>query len=183
VPTQRELLWAIGPSIWDTFPALLQSEDKELITRAVALYRERFNRVGLAENFVFDGMRETLTELGKHYALYVATSKPTPGALLVLNHFQLTPFFRAIHGSDPDGTVRQKADVIARCLRTEGLKPEECFMIGDRKYDVIGARANGLRVALVDFGFASPEEIAEFRADALFSTVAELRAYFVKLAA
>ena len=57
-----------------------------------------------------------------------------------------------------------KADVIRETMRrlelTEAHKPE-ILMVGDRKFDVLGAKACGIACAGVEFfGYAEPGELA-----------------------
>ena len=50
-----------------------------------------------------------------------------------------------MYGTEPDGSLDDKARLISAILRREGLDPNETIMVGDRSHDVIGAHANELR--------------------------------------
>jgi phosphoglycolate phosphatase-like HAD superfamily hydrolase len=56
----------------------------------------------------------------------------------------LSQLFRAVYGSELDGSKAAKGDLIAHVLRAESLSPSETLMIGDRAHDVFGAKANGV---------------------------------------
>lgn len=160
VPPAEELGWCIGPPLWDSFAVLLNSSDKELLDQAVALYRERYTVTGLYENELISGiapLTRKLSEAG--FSLYVATSKPHAYAGKIVEHFGLMPDFIRVYGSELDGTRSAKAELIAYLLAEEGREAGQCVMIGDRKHDLIGANANGLRSIGVLWGYGSREEL------------------------
>lgn len=85
-----ELERFIGPPLHQSFAVLLNSQDKELIARAVEQYRERFASKGMYENSLYPGIVEALAALQKQAAqLYVVTSKPTAFAVPIIEHFGL----------------------------------------------------------------------------------------------
>ena len=63
IPPDEDLRWCIGPPLRDSLMKLLASDDKALIEKAVELYRQRFGKVGLFENRVYDGIPEMLESL------------------------------------------------------------------------------------------------------------------------
>jgi phosphoglycolate phosphatase len=57
---------------------------------------------------------------------------------------------------------------------TEGLAPSSVVMIGDRKDDIEGARANGVGSIGVTWGYGSREELEAARADHIVNSVSDL---------
>lgn len=100
-------------------------------------------------------------------SLFVATSKPKVFAERIVERFGLGEFFKAIHGSELDGTRIKKGDVISHALTVEKLSPESTVMVGDRLHDIAGARENGLFSVGVLWGFGSREELIEAGAGVL----------------
>ena len=91
-PERAELRKYIGPALREVFGELLATSDPELIERAVALYRERFGKVGLYENELYSGTAESLARLaGSGHRLFVATAKAEAYALRIIEHFGLAP--------------------------------------------------------------------------------------------
>lgn len=114
--------------------------DEARAWEAVNHYRERFRVTGLYENRVFDGIPELLEALvGRGHTLYVATSKPGVFAREIARHFAFDRHFKAIYGSELDGTRTHKDELIRHLLDSEGLAAEHCLMIGDRMHDLLGA--------------------------------------------
>jgi phosphoglycolate phosphatase len=174
---RAELLRFIGPPMRENFVAMLGADDRELIERAVALYRERFARVGLYENEVYPGVREMLSALrDADFRLFVATSKVTQYSVRILEHFRLAEFFVSVHGATPDGALDDKAELIARLLRLEEIDAAESVMIGDREHDVRAARRNGVRSVGVTYGYGSRAELSGAGANFICGAPAEVAA-------
>lgn len=179
LPTRAEIQLHIGPPLRSTFSLILKTNDTALVERAVALYRERFARVGMFENELFAGVPEMLATLkASSKKLFVATSKVQAYTERILEHFSLTAYFDGIYGSAPDGHLDNKADLIRHILASESLKPHETLMVGDRKYDVVGAKQNGCYAAGVTYGYGSVEELTEAGADYLCKSPLDVAALF-----
>ena len=174
----REALYVfIGPPLIETFMSewgLTRAESEQ----ALVYYREHFSTKGLFENVPYEGIGQALAELKRAgFRLFVATSKPEPLSLRILEHFDLLPYFEAVAGSTMDEQRTKKGEVIAYALQTFHLDPAETVMVGDRKHDVIGARENGLPCLGVLYGYGSREELTEAGAAALAADVGELVAW------
>jgi phosphoglycolate phosphatase len=174
-PTDEALLRFIGPPTHDAFRELLASDDVELNTRTIAIYRERYATLGLFENSVYPGVSAGLSALrDAGYPLYVVTSKPLVFAERIIDHFELRPFFERVYGSELNGERSHKGELIRHVLEREGLTAESSWMFGDRMHDVRGAKQNAVRVAGVLWGYGSRAELSEAGADALFASMPEL---------
>ena len=153
-----DLDWTIGPPLKDSFIQLLGS-DKEA-DQALELYRERFAPIGLFENTVYPHVNTTLkTLVERGYHLYLATAKPHVYAKKILTHFGLSEYFTQIYGSELTGERTHKGELIAYILEQEQLNPTNCIMVGDRKYDILGAQQNGVATVAVTYGYGTAEEI------------------------
>ena len=168
----------IGPPLTYSFQTFygLSKEDSEL---AVKYYRERFSVKGLYENEVYDGVEKMLQELkadGK--ILIIATSKPEEFTLKILKHFDLYKYFDFIAGATMDGSRGEKADVIRYALEISGIENKsEAIMVGDRNYDILGAKENGLDSIGVLFGFGDYEELMKAGADYIAANVEDILKY------
>lgn len=175
VPPADDLGWCIGPPLQESFFKLLNTENVQLATQAVELYRERFSRVGLFENEIYPGIADCLQTLSRQgHTFSVATSKPTVFARKIIDHFELSDFFREVDGSELDGTHGDKTSLIAHILKREQLDSREVIMIGDRKHDMIGALNNRLRGIGVLWGYGSREELENSGASQTINNPAEL---------
>ena len=140
--------------------------DERGVERAVALYREGFKQHGLYENYVYEGIEDSLNALdAAAVRMAVATSKPTDFATRIVAHFDLTRHFDLVAGATLDGTRRMKADIIGFALASLGAAAGDAVMVGDRSQDIDGARAHGMRSIGVAWGYAEPGELEKAGAD------------------
>lgn len=172
-PCPDELSRFIGPPLHHTFSTRygLTNADTD---KAVVFYREYFGEKGWAENRVYPGIDTMLSQLAKENRLFVVTSKPEVFARRIITHFNLDLFFEDITGSRLDHTLTDKTGLIRHTLALHQLNPEETTMVGDRKYDIIGAKNNSVRAAGVLYGYGTEAELLEHRADHLLRTVEDL---------
>ena len=94
----------------------------------------------------------------------------------------LAALFDFIGGSDINEKGRvTKEDVIKYVLEMQNLsgKEDECVLIGDRKFDVTGAHATGLKCAGILWGFGNRQELEEYGADWIFETPAEVEKFLL----
>lgn len=160
VGNKNQLRPFIGPPLFDQFKAQFHFDD-ERARQAVAKYRERYSTVGWSECTLNNGAEELLQALkhaGKTVAL--ATSKPEEFAVKILRNFDLYKYFDFIGGAEMKETGRnKKADIIAYVKENLHIKNSaEAVMVGDRFYDVNGAREQGLDAIAVLCGYGSREE-------------------------
>lgn len=174
----------IGPPLKDSFMEFYQMDETQA-QAAVDKYRERFRDTGIFENKVYAGipkMLQTLNARGLHLA--VASSKPTVFVERILEHFDIAKYFKVVVGSELDGTRVEKDQVVEEALRQLfGGKPvekEKVYMIGDRRFDVEGARAQGVESVGVTYGYGSMEELKEAKADYIVRSVEELRKFLLR---
>lgn len=165
----------IGPPLRDSFQKFYGFSEEQC-KLGVEYYRECFLAGAMFENAVYDGIPEllqTLRDAGKK--LVVATSKPEPQTLQILEHFDLLHYFDFVAGATLDESRCEKADVITYALEQFGITDtESTVMIGDRRNDVEGAAANGLPCIGVLYGYGSREELTEAGARVLAETPEEL---------
>lgn len=167
--------WCIGPPLKASFLQLLQTADEEKAEQALAFYRERFSRIGLFENEVYPYVAVTLKTLREQgYTLWVATAKPTIYATQILKHFALADYFQHIYGSELNGVRTDKGDLIAYILERENLLAEQCIMVGDREFDILGARKNRIKTIAVNYGYGTKEEIAAAKPNYVIDSFAAL---------
>ena len=133
-PTPEQLRSMVGPPLEDGFAGafgLLADE----VARAVAAYRAHYSAGALVDADVYAGIPQLLSWLRTDGAtLAVATSKPEPFAVRVLEHTGLAENFASVHGATFDGTVRHKDQVVAAALAAhpDGERP---VLIGDRSHE------------------------------------------------
>ncbi|MDR1933082.1 MAG: HAD hydrolase-like protein [Spirochaetales bacterium] len=149
----------IGPPLEKTFRDYyrLSADDTQ---RAVGYYREYYAEKGVYENKLYEGIDGVLQALrNKNIHCSVATSKLRESAVKALQNFHLDAYFLCVAGSRPDGTLSEKEDIIRFIISEYKPEKNKTIMVGDRKYDIEGARKNGIESAAVSYGYGSREEL------------------------
>jgi len=183
-PPGDDLAWCIGPPLRESFATLLDTDDDAVLDDALALYRKRFGDVGMFENAVYDGVAEMLgAAKAGGLRLFVATSKPHVFARPIVALFKLEEFFDDVWGSELDGTRTEKAKLLKWGLNKHRLAATTTLMVGDRRHDTEGAKANGARALAVSYGYGTIAELQAAGPDHLCGSPAEVTDVILQLSA
>ncbi len=179
---REQMLIFMGPPLSYSFSHYcgLTGED---VRKAIEIYRERYETKGQYACTLFPQMEALLQELTeRRYRLCVATSKLERYAVAIANRLGIARYFEEIVGSDPEETISAKDEVIEEALRRLQITDRKSvLMIGDRKQDVLGAKACGLDSFGVYMGCAEPNEHERAGATYIAHGIPELREQLLKL--
>lgn len=151
----------VGPPILDSFRDLAGMDPVES-AQALSIYRQHYLSNGGSDVPIYPGIARLLRSIHKAgIPLALATSKPEFASSLILDHGNITQYFRVISGSSIDEIRSAKKDIIAEAMTRFtmiGVDTSKPVMVGDRFYDVEGAQANGIPSIYVTWGYGSPGE-------------------------
>ena len=177
----------IGPPLDESFEKFY-GFDKEKALKAVDYYRERYSNKGIYENVLFDGIADMLEGLKSDgYIIALATCKPEIYVPRIFEYFNVDKYFDVAVGSELEGGERrhknQVIDEVFVRLAAAGLADtgslsetkSQSIMIGDRKDDILGAKASGIDSMGVRYGFAEEQELEMAGADYIVETVEDIR--------
>lgn len=174
----------IGPPLKESFQTYYDFT-QEQAEKAVEKYRERFQDTGIFENKLYDGISEmlrTLQSKGMHLA--VASSKPEVYVKRILEHFKIDRYFEAVVGSELDGARVDKEEVVMEALKRlfqdKPIQYQQVYMVGDRSFDVKGAKALHVESVGVAYGYGGMEELKEAKADYIVRSVEELKKFLLR---
>lgn len=174
----------IGPPLEDMMQILLQSYADDRVDEAVAAYRAHYGESGFLGSVPYPGISEALEEMKcSGLRLFLATSKREAFARRILEHLKFAATFDCIHGSVPSGRLDHKPELLAHILSEHGLSPSRCLMVGDRRHDISGAHAVGMRALGVLWGYGSRDELETAGADRLVESVPGLAPAVLSMAA
>lgn len=173
--SQESLKPVIGPPLVDSFCSMF-GFDEEKALMAVDKYRERYDKVGWRENILLEGVPDMLDNLksdGRILAL--ATSKPIVYAERILKEFDILKYFHKAVGPSLNGEKGTKLEVIKKAAEELGnpLK-ESMIMVGDRKYDIEGAKDFGIASVGVYTGYAKEGELEGAKPDYTVESISSL---------
>lgn len=164
----------IGPPLQVSFREHYGFSEEDT-AKAVEIYRARYREKGLYEARLYPGMKEFLERFSQKAILCVATSKAEVFARKILEMWEIAPYFKIIQGSGLDNSLSEKPELLRAVLqKLHSPEVEEAIMIGDRKYDILGAKALGMEAIGVTYGFPAPGELEDAGANYLASNVREL---------
>lgn len=159
-PDAKTIRSFMGPPLETSFSSCLPANQIEL---AIQLYRSYYKEKGMYEAQLFPQIKDLLTELAQQYPVYITTTKNTPTAVHMTSNFGIDHFFDGIHGSSPQAL--HKADVIRQALTAHNLASENVVIVGDTKYDMIGAQETGIKKLAVTWGFGDVEDLMTYQPD------------------
>ncbi len=163
IPDYVTLRKCVGPPFTHSFPNILHIKDEDF-KGAVAAYRQFYDAEnGLFNAKVYAGVEKLLDDLVKRgYSLFVCTSKPEPTAKKLLKKLGIDKYFTEICGATLDAKIDTKAQVIDLCFkRAPWHLKEETVLIGDTKYDAIGANEMGIDCIGISWGFGDKWDLED----------------------
>jgi phosphoglycolate phosphatase len=166
-----DLLKYIGPPLDRSFSIITGIDDEARIQSLVAVFRERYDRIGYSENRLYDGIEEALRGLyDSGIKLGVCTAKRADFAEKILNLFDIRKYFSFVSGGDVG---------VLKWRQLEGLLLRQTIssrsvMVGDRDVDIQSAHKNGLSSAGVLWGYGTREELSAQNPEFIFSSPSEL---------
>ncbi len=174
----------IGPPLKTSFMEFYHLTEEQA-NEAIRVYRERYATQGQYENVIYPGIARMLRHLkqkGLHLA--VASSKTTNFVESILDHFGIRKYFDVVVGSELDGTRSTKTEVMQEALsqlfKNIPVNKERVYMIGDRNFDIVGAKELKVESVGVTYGYGGMEELREAHADYIVRSVRELEEFLLR---
>lgn len=176
-PDLEKLRKFIGPPLIDSFEKYYDFSREEAI-RAREIFNERYQPIGWKENSPYDGIEDVLKALEKEgKMLGIATSKPADTANRVLSYFGLRDYFSVFCAAPLNGIGGEKAGRIQAAIedaKALGCEAKNVIMVGDTKFDVLGAHECHIPCVGVTWGFAVEGEFEACDTEFVVDTMDEL---------
>lgn len=172
----------IGPPLYESFKNLYGFDDEKY---AIALeeFHRYYRSIGIFEATLYEGIDTMLSELyDKGIKIYLATSKPETEAIRILEHFKIDKYFTFAAGALGDYSTERssKTSVIKYVLDNVSISIEDrIYMVGDRKFDILGAKNNALYSIGILYGYGDYEELKNAGADKILETVKDLKRFLL----
>ena len=174
VPGEEQLRTFIGPPLKEQFRDFCGITDSEA-AEMVSSYREYYGERGIFEHRLYEGVIQLLKRLkDAGITVAMATSKPEKYAVQIAEYFGIAEYFAFIGGALMDGRRTAKKEVIEYVLASCGVDDREAvIMVGDRQYDIEGAKAAGIHSMGVLYGYGSEKELEGAGPDYIAATPEE----------
>ncbi|MGN0362998.1 MAG: HAD hydrolase-like protein [Bilifractor sp.] len=179
-----QLGFFVGPPLNDSFMHLGMTEDQAL--QGVRWFRKRYESIGKFESSVYPGIPEMLQALKKKgLSIGMATSKPEQFAREIARRCGFLKWFDYVCGISLVETEQSisKTQLIGSVLTRSGYQDhrELVCMVGDRKFDITGAKECGIGSVGVTYGYGDREELVQAGADVILDSVRELTDFLLTL--
>jgi phosphoglycolate phosphatase len=161
-PSLAELRRLVGMHLVDFFADAFPGCGEEKLEELFQSYRATYRARGHRETRVFPGVVEGLATLSGRKT--TATTKGSPMTRSILEQFGLLEHFEHVQGTDGFPSKPQP-EVIFTALRALGADARDCLMVGDSTADIEAARAAGVKVCAVRYGYGDPEKLAALEPD------------------
>lgn len=162
IPEREELYKFIGPPLFTSYTQYC-GFSQEKANLAIEYYREHFEKKDLFNNELYSGIEDVLSCIhDSEKTLIVATSKPEVFAKQILDKFDISKYFDFIIGATFDGKRNHKDEVLDYILKNCNIDDkQDCVLVGDTRFDAIGAKNVGIDCIGVAYGFGTKQELTQ----------------------
>lgn len=175
----EELQYFIGPPLYVGFEHVF-GVSPEAANELTDTYRVYYRETGIYECAVYDGVGDLLTNLrAAGVRTAVVSSKPKEFLDRLVDHFGLAGSFDAVIGPEMHNHNANKTVLVNTALEALGLPPEAAAMVGDRHFDMEGAKAAGVTAVGILFGYGEEAELKAAGADVICPSVKDLGAFLL----
>jgi phosphoglycolate phosphatase len=149
---------------------LEKSAGPELLQRALALFAPAYDEESGRSSRIYAGVEEGLKQLkAENLKLACVTNKAERFTLPLLERMNLLHYFDAVVCGDRVARPKPNPDCYVEACRRLGVQAQEAVIIGDSENDVQAARAAGIRVFCVTYGYREGKPVESLGADAVVS--------------
>ncbi len=161
-PTRHETLSIVGLSLIETMQVLLPDADHRFHAAMAENYKQAFWRLrgnGLVDEPLYEGIADLIDALSNDgWLLGVATGKSDRGLELCLDHHGLMKRFVTLQTADRHPS-KPHPSMVAQAIADAEATRENTVMIGDTSFDMLMARAAGVRAIGVAWGYHHADEL------------------------
>jgi len=172
--SEEEMDRFIGPSIGSSFRNVCGFSDEQT-EQAIALFRTYYQEKGLYECMLYPGLTGLLQMLKEeNRKIALSTKKPEIFARQILADKGILSYFDAISGAEYADQTDHKDYIVRRAAQRLGLPVSDCVLLGDTRFDCIGASMVGMDCIGVLYGYGTWQELCGNGAAALAENAREL---------
>jgi phosphoglycolate phosphatase len=176
-PQRQDILRGIGAPFIDAVQMLTRHDPHE----CARLYGEHYRGTACAKTRLLPGARECVTALrAAGLRVGFASSRKLASAEMLLGHLALLDEFDCRITTEQVARGKPHPDLVLKALEALNAEPHEMFYVGDMDFDVLAARAAGVRCLCVATGYATRQELEALGPEAVFDTLEQTTAYILE---
>lgn len=147
------------------------------VARGIEAFRRHYADVNGVHSRPYAGVVETLRILrARGLPLACVTNKPEAFTLPLLERTGLQGYFAAVVSGDTLAVKKPDPAMLHHACRMLDVPPMHALMIGDSANDALAARAAGIPVFLVTYGYSEGVPVDSIECDGLLSNATEVLA-------
>jgi phosphoglycolate phosphatase len=149
--------------------------DERQLDQALQLFMDCYEACCCELSRLYDGVIEALMHWQRRgIAMACVTNKPGRFTEPLLAHYGLLRFMPVAVSGDSLPMKKPAPEPLLHACELMSVRPSSAVMVGDSVNDVLAARAAGMPVACVDYGYNHGEPIATAGPDSVISSLIEL---------
>ena len=164
---------SIGPGPDNFARIVLPEGEQDRFDEFIDIFRQFYHEHCLDRTRPFPGVPEMLAEL-EGFPKAIATNKPKIYTTKILDALDLSQFFDVVIGPDDVARLKPAPDMLLAAASALEVPPARALMVGDTDNDVLAARAAGMKVCAVTWGYSPLEVLLKSSPDFLIHEPAEL---------
>lgn len=179
--TREQCAAMIGLPLKQTFTELYPDFDRCVVddalgNRCAEVYRRIFDVNNTPDAVpLFPGVYETLQELHRRgHLLTIASSRANETLSGYVKRLHLEDCIKYVVAADDVTHAKPHAEPVLKTIAENGLRPEDCIVVGDTRYDILMAHNAGVRAVGVTYGNGKREELVEANAEYIIDDFREL---------
>ena len=182
VEEEKNILKHAGVPLEEVMEKFLPEGKKQLLEKALELYREKYKTAGPENSPPYPGAIETLEKFREEeIKLAVATTKRTWMAKLVAEGAGIAEFFDLVLGEDSVANPKPAPDIVLKAMEELGSGKEETVFVGDMVYDIEAAKSAGVTSVWASYGYGRGERAEKAGPDYVINSFSELEKIISKL--
>lgn len=139
--------------------------DRAEFNQAQQLFIGFYQQSNGAQTRLFDQVSEVLAQLKALYPLAVVTNKPRQFTEPLLRHLGIEHFFSAVWCADDVDKAKPDPQMLLALAAQQQLAVTDILLIGDSENDIFAARAAGMPVIALSYGYNHGQSIAQSQPD------------------
>jgi phosphoglycolate phosphatase len=152
--------------------------DEAEIASAVHVFRRHYQGVNGRSTRIYPGVQQTLAALRERgLSLAVVTNKAEAFTLPLLSHMKIDTYFDTVVSGDTLAVKKPDPAVLHLACERLGVRAGQALMVGDSANDALAARAAGMPVLLVRYGYSEGVPVDTIECDGLLSSALEVLDY------
>jgi beta-phosphoglucomutase len=164
----------VGETAHDIVRGLFPDKPEEEIGELVREKDEWFQSTGWRDVEEISGAERIVKELKGRYKLAIGTSASIKDVELFSKKFGWFGLFDVFVAREDVQKGKPAPDIYLVAAQRMGVEPRDCTVVGDAKYDMIAAKAAGMRAVGVTTGVMGKDELVEAGADEVYGDLEEV---------